>query len=59
MTASGLLKNIVSIEEWKVASKKNKEKLYSEKKLFLAIKHSNLQGKKVFRNIYFGSQPFL
>ena len=28
------------------------------KKLFPAIKHSNLQGKNVFRNNYFESQPF-
>ena len=29
------------------------------KKLFLAIKHNNLQGKKFFRSNYFGSEPFL
>ena len=31
----------------------------SLKKLFPATKRSNLQGKKIFRNNYFGSQPFL
>ena len=36
-------------------NQRNKKALYSEKKLFAAIKHSDLQGKNDFRNNYFGS----
>ena len=51
MVASALLKNTVSIEEWKHCT---------PEKRFPAIKYSNLQGKKVvFGTIYFGSQSFL
>ena len=42
-------KNTVSIEEWwPQLLSWNKERMYSEKKLFPAFKHSNLQGKIVF-----------
>ena len=58
MAASALRKNIVSIQ-WMSAIKETKNHCTLEKKLFPAIKHSNLLGKNVFRNNYFGSQPFL
>ena len=44
MAASAVLKNIVSIEEWMAATKETK-KHCTLKKLFPAIKHSNLQEK--------------
>ena len=39
-------------------TKETKKHCTLKKKLFPAIKHSNLQGKNVFRNNYFGSQSF-
>ena len=41
------------------ATKETKKHCSLKKKLLPAIKHSNLYGKNVFRNNYFGSQPFL
>ena len=47
MAAITLLKNTVSTEEWMVRTKKTK-KHCTLKKLFSAIKCSNLQGKNCF-----------
>ena len=60
MVASALLRNTVSIKELIAATPLVKQRntvLY--KKMFPAIKHSNVQGKIFFRNNFFGSQLFL
>ena len=51
MAASTLLRKTVSSEDWVTATKETRR----QKKLFPAIKHSDLQEKNVFRNNYFGS----
>ena len=50
MTASPLLKNTVSIEEWSAATTfvKQRNIQYSEKKLFPSVNRSNLKGENVF-----------
>ena len=58
MAASALLKNSISIEGWMAETKETK-KQYFGKKLFHAIKHSNLKGKNAFRNNYFRPQSSL
>ena len=46
MTASGLLKNIVSIEEWKVASKKTKKNCTLKKNCFLRLNTATYKAKR-------------
>ena len=64
MSASALLKNTISIEEWMDATKETKKHVFW-KKLFPAIKHSNLRGKNAFRtttldhSLFFMSLRFL
>ena len=55
MAASALLKNTVSFEEWMATTKETKKHCTLKK---ATINHSNLKGKYVFMNNYFGSQFF-
>ena len=58
MAASALLKSTVSLRTGSPQLNKQRN-IVLWKNLFPAIKHTNLRGKNVFRNNFFGSQSFL